>query len=415
MRKIINKLFRKKEEPFFLRKKNFKLLEVITLVLIATFIGVFSGTFLTYLAVNDSASNSNNQIISEELKEIEDIYKSIMENYYKPVDSQKLIDAAIEGMLGALDDPYAMFMSESEKNNFDERMQGEYRGIGVELINNEEGNIVIYNVFEDTPAEDAGIKKDDIIVGLDGEEMIGVSSSDFANLVKSSSASNFDIQIKRDEEILNLNVAKENIELKSISTEIFNQGNNKIGYINIILFASNTYTQFNEALLLLEESDIDSLIIDVRNNSGGFLHIAKEILSLFFIEDTVIYQLQTRNDIELIYDETSDYREYPISVLINKGSASASEIIAAAFKDNYDSEIIGTASYGKGTVQQTQDLEAGSMIKFTIQKWLTPNGDWIEEVGVEPTVNIELNEKYYTNQVIENDNQLQKAIEMMTN
>ena len=181
-------------------------------------------------------------------------------------------------------------------------------------------------------------------------------------------------------------------------------------YIQITNFASNTYKQFNKKLKELEKDNIDSLIIDVRGNTGGHLSVVTEILDLFFDKDTVLYQIQDKKSTAKYSAKRSDKREYPIVVLTNHGSASASEILASCFKESYkDATIVGTTTYGKGTVQKTGSLSDGSSYKFTTQKWLTSKGKWINEKGVTPDVEVELGDN------LDEDLQINEAIKILEN
>ena len=204
------------------------------------------------------------------------------------------------------------------------------------------------------------------------------------------------------------------VDIESVTTEIYKRNGKKIGYIRFNIFASNTYGQFEKKLRELENKKIDNLIIDVRSNSGGYLSSVTDIVSLFLGKNKVIYQLDTRGVVEQIYSETKESRNYKIAVLIDKASASASEILAAAMQESYGATVIGTNSFGKGTVQTTYKLKSGSTVKYTIQKWLTPKGNWVNKVGVKPDIEVELTEEYLNNPSDENDNQLQKAIEELS-
>ena len=188
-----------------------------------------------------------------------------------------------------------------------------------------------------------------------------------------------------------------------------------IGYIVINSFANNTYDQFKEQLEKLETKSIVGLIIDVRDNSGGYLHSVTSMLDMFLPKGTMIYQIQDKKTTYKYTSKTNESRNYPIAVLVNKASASASEILAVGLKESYGADVVGTYTYGKGTVQVTKDLSDGSMIKYTIQKWLSPKGNWINEVGVAPTYEVELSDLYEQNPNEENDNQLQKALEIISN
>jgi len=228
------------------------------------------------------------------------------------------------------------------------------------------------------------------------------------------SGSKVNITITRDGKEMDFNVTRETIVLDSVTYKLYEKNDKKIGYINISIFAANTYSQFRKAILDLENQKIDSLIIDVRNNTGGYLDSVTQILNMFLKKNDIIYQLDDQGDISLIKDDSNEFRSYKVGVIINEYSASASEILAAAIKESYNGEVIGVNSYGKGTVQQTKELSIGGMMKFTTQKWLTPKGNWINEKGVEPTTEVKINENYYQTLLEEDDNQLQKAIELFS-
>jgi carboxyl-terminal processing protease len=407
LRKKLGKTFNMKQRL----KKGFRLEEVIILIIIASSIGIFSGV---YIVRNNLVPKDRSVEIATDLQPLANIYNVILDNFYNEVNKEELINGAIEGMISALDDPHTIFLDKDEKKTFDERMQGEYFGIGVELLPNFEGEgILIPNVFEGSPAEAAGIKNGDIIIALDDTSIIGMTPTDVAKYIKEGDEPVVNIKVRRNDEEMSFNIAKERITLKSVTTKIFQKNNKKVGYVKISVFANNTYDQFREAILKFEEQKIDSLIIDVRNNAGGYLNSVERMVSMFLEKDKVIYQIQANKEITRHYDLTEEHRTYPVAILINRNSASASEILAAAFKEVYNSQIIGVKTYGKGTVQEARDLINGGMIKITTQKWLTPSGNLIEKVGITPTIELELSQKYIEDPRVENDNQLQKAIEVL--
>jgi len=244
--------------------------------------------------------------------------------------------------------------------------------------------------------------------------MEGKTSSDVSSMIKGMSGSKVNITINRDGKEMDFDVTRETIVLDSVTYKMYEKDNKKIGYINISIFAANTYTQFRNALLELEKKNMDSLLIDVRNNTGGYLDSVTQMLSLFLEKGDIIYQLDEKGEKTLIKDETKESRKYKVGVIINEYSASASEILASAILESYNGEVIGVNSYGKGTVQQTKELSTGGMMKYTTQKWLTPKGNWINEVGVTPTEEIKINEKYYQTLNEQDDNQLQKALELFS-
>ena len=188
----------------------------------------------------------------------------------------------------------------------------------------------------------------------------------------------------------------------------------KIGYIGISIFSSVSPKQFKNKLEDLESENIDGLVIDVRNNNGGYLTAVTDIVSCLLPKGKVIYQVQRNDEKNVTKDKTSTSREYPIAILVNGYSASASEILAASIKESYGGFVVGTKTYGKGTVQQVKQLSDGSMIKYTVENWLTPDGNWIDGKGIEPTNVVELDNNYYNNPIFDNDNQLQEALVLVS-
>lgn len=410
-KKITDKIFGGK----VVVKKGFKLVEVIIIMLTTCVIGMIIGASAIYLSL---ANYNQNECIDESkfdsnLKEIINTYNSIIENYYEDVDKEELSDSAIKAMLEALGDDYSTYMNTSETNSFQERMKGDYYGIGAEITTDTSGYAKILKVFAGSPAEEGGLKSLDLIKKVNGKDVKGMDISDVADKLKGPEETSVNVIIERDGKEIELKLTRRQIILTSVSREIFTEGSKKIGYLKIDIFSNNTYTQFKDNLLMLEKANIDSLIIDVRDNSGGYLYRVSEIVSLFLPKDKVIYQLEDKDGVEKVYSYTDESRNYPIVVLINEYSASASEILTAALQESYGATIIGVNSLGKGTVQQTFDLESGGMIKYTIQKWLTPNGNWINKKGITPDIKVEQSEEYYKDFAFEYDTQLHKAIEYL--
>ena len=352
--------------------------------------------------------------LSNDLSKFVDTYYAIKDNYYGELDNEKLVDSAIKGMISAIGDEYTSYSDTDDADNFKQTVSGIYEGIGCTVGVNLDNKIVVVDMFKDSPAEKAGLKVGDIIIKIDGEDFVGKSSTDMSNYVKSSKNSKVVLTIIRDEETMELDVERKKIEIPYVSGEVITKDDMKIGYIDISLFSSTIYDQFKRELEKLEKENISGLVIDVRGNSGGYLSGVTDILNLFLKKGDVIYQLESGNKKQIKKDTTKEKRDYPVAVLVNGGSASASEILASVIKESYNGYVVGTKTYGKGTVQQTTTLPDGSMVKYTVQKWLTPNGNWVNEVGVEPTYTVELDISYAENPIMENDNQLQKAIELVT-
>lgn len=358
-------------------------------------------------------TGKNYLAVTKDLKKVVDTYYAIVDNYYGELDRDKLIDGAVEGMISSVGDTFTSYSDTDSTSSFDETINGSYEGIGCTVATLEDGTISVIDMFEDSPSYKAGLKVGDIILKVDGESYEGKNSNDISNYIKNSGKSKIVLTVKRDNEEKDISINLSKVEIPHVSGKVIEQDSKKIGYIKISLFASNSYKQFKNKLDELEKSNINDLIIDVRDNSGGYLSSVTDICNLFLDKGKVIYQLEDSKGKVKKKDTTKEKRKYDIVVLINGGSASASEILASAIKESYGGDIVGTNSYGKGTVQQTKKLLDGSMIKYTTQKWLTPDGNSINEVGVTPTKVVELNEEYFNNPTTENDNQLQEAIKLI--
>ena len=390
------------------KKVGFNYLEVILIMIITLIIGGFLGGFVNQFVTKPTKQESST--VSDEFQEFLNTYEDIKENYYEEIDEGEMLNAGIKGMIDYLGDKYSVYMDEEETEEFNEQVEGKYVGIGTEIMQLEDGSVVVSNPFEGSPAAKAGLQAGDVIIRVNDTDVTGKTSSEVSNLIKKSADSTVNITVRRDDEEKTFTIERETIEIESVDSSVFDVNDKKVGYIYISIFAANTYQQFEQALEDLEKDGIDSLVIDVRSNSGGYLDCVTEIVSLFLGKGKVIYQLDTKGIVEKIYDETKTKRDYPIAVLINSSSASASEILAASLKESYGAEVVGVNSYGKGTVQRAYQLENGATVKYTIQKWLTPDGNWINEVGVEPTLRVEMNVDYYQNPSDETDNQLQEAL-----
>lgn len=393
------------------RKTGFNYIEVIVIMIITLILGAVIGSFITYIFKDEKPITTSGTSIPTELEEFVKTYNNIVTDYYEDVDHDKLLEAGINGMLEYLDDDYSMYMDTETSENFNEQVEGKYKGIGVEIMQTTDGVVSISKVFKNTPASKAGLKVGDIFVKVLGTDVTSKNSSEISTLIKNSKEKEIDIVVKRDGEEKNFKLSLDEVEIESVTSKVFEQNKKKIGYIDISVFASNTATQFEKKLLELEGKGIDSLVIDVRDNSGGYLSTVTDIASLFMNKSKVIYQLDTKGVVEQIYSKTNTSRKYSISVLINQNSASASEILAVALQESYGAKVVGVNSFGKGTVQKAYQLESGATVKYTIQKWLTPNGNWINEKGVTPDIEVEMEGDYYQNPSDETDNQLQKALE----
>lgn len=400
---------KKKIGIFSKEKESYSFDEVFSITIFSLLLGVLA-CFSVLTILN---KGKNYFVLSKELAKFVDAYDAIVNNYYKEVDKDKLVESAINGMVSSIGDEYTSYSDKDVTDNFNEAVNGKYMGIGA-LIMKSENDLVIYKVFEDSPSYRAGLKDGDIILKLDDKDTKDMSVNDIASIVKNDRNKEVKILVKRGGENLDITIVKDMVELPVVSGKVINHNDKKIGYISLSIFSSVASEQFNKELVKLEKEGISGLVIDVRGNSGGYLTTVTDIASYFLKKGDIIYKLEVNDKVTVRKDKTKESRDYPVAVLIDKNSASASEILASSIKESYNGYVVGTNSYGKGTVQQTLVLSDGSMIKYTIEKWLTPLGNWINEEGVVPTNYVELSSEYLNNPVFENDNQLNKALELVS-
>lgn len=408
-----SKINKFKEKQKKLKSNNgiqgFKLYEVIIITIITGILCSIATGFIFYKKYETSAiasyeNLSNNKNVNEFLQ----VYASIIKEYYQDVNEEELVDSAINAMFSYLGDNYSEHLSKDETSSLLEQLAGEYQGIGVEIYQDK----IIYNVFDDSPAKEAGLQKGDKIIKVNNEDVSEKDNSYVATKIKNEN-DKVEITILRNNEEKKVTVKKDKLYIPSVTSKVIEEENKKIGYIDITTFSNTTSKQVKKALLSLENDNIDSLVIDVRNNAGGYLISAKEIASMFLEKEKIIYPLQEKDKTQTYKDTTSEKRDYPVVVLINEYSASASEILTSALKESYNATLVGKKSYGKGKVQQTLNLEDGSMAKYTTAKWLTPNGKCIDGVGITPDYEIDLDVDENNQTIV--DTQLNKAIEILKN
>lgn len=378
------------------RSVEFNLVEVVVIILIT---GVIISLFSGLIVYNnyDKLSSSEATAKESDFSEFIESYNHIMKSYVKEVDGDKLIDAAIEGMYNYLNDEYSIYLNEDITNDLEEQLNGKYNGVGIEISMSDNNEIVIARIFSNSPAEKAGLKAGDILINLDGVDLKDKTSSYVADTIKKGTKESFELTYKRDGKSNTIKITRSSVIIESATSKEYDN----VGYIKIDTFSANTSEQV-ENLINKFSSKVTSLVVDVRNNSGGYLTTAREVSDLFIEKGKVIYQLKDKNSKITKYTAKDGVeREFnKISVLINNGSASASEILALALKESANATIIGVKSYGKGTVQEAETLSSGAMVKYTTAYWLSPNGNSINEVGIKPDIEVK-----------DFDAQLTKAIE----
>lgn len=322
----------------------------------------------------------------EGIKKIETAMQLVKNNYVEGVDQQKLVDGAIDGMMNALGDPFSSYMGPETAQQFSEQIEGSFTGIGAE-VSMENGNVVVVSPIKGSPAERAGIKPKDILLSVNGESFEGLSLNEAVAKIRGPKGTKANIKVKRagSTNTLEYTIVRDDIALETVYARM-EEG--KVGVIEITEFSMNTAERFKQELANLEKQGMKGLVIDVRNNPGGVLQIVIEMAEHFVPKGKSIVQVEDKNKQREKTVSKGVGKTYPIAVITNKGSASASEILAGALQESADAKLIGEATYGKGTVQTSfsREMGDGSLLKVTIAKWLTPNGEWIHKKGIEPDV-----------------------------
>ena len=351
-------------------------------------------------------------ISSNELIKLESSYNKIKNEYYSDINKEELENAAIDGMMKYLNEKYSLFMDQEETSSLNDKLEGNYDGIGIE-IGIKDKKIMVLNVYENTPASVAGLKVNDELVKVE-DLTINESTTlkDVTSLIKDKRS--VKLSIKRDNEVKEFSIDIKKIDKPVVTEKIFERNNKKVGYIYLSTFSENAGTQVKEALKKLDEENIDSLIFDVRSNTGGYLTSVTEILNMFLKKGHLMYSLEEKDKKKMYYDTTKEEYDKDVVVLVDRKTASASEILASSLKESYGATIVGTTSYGKGKVQSTYKLSKDTMLKYTTAKWYTPNGNSIDEVGITPGIYVTLGKEYVLNPCDETDSQLQKAVDLLT-
>ncbi|WNR46953.1 S41 family peptidase [Paenibacillus roseipurpureus] len=379
---------------------QFKGRTVIVFVLLA----MFASSIVTLTIVDSSFTWGKNEqstgssatsvsassgLSSKDLNKIATTFQLIESKYLKQPDHDQLVNGAINGMLESLEDPFSVYMDQKEAKQFDESITSSFQGIGAE-VSLEDGKFVIVSPIKGSPAEKAGIQSKDVVVSVNGEKLDGLTLNQAVMKIRGPKGTQAKLDLLRQGtgDPVQVIVVRDNIDVETVHAEMMAD---QIGKIEIRQFSSNTAVRFAEELKSLEAKGMKGLVIDVRNDPGGLLNVVVDIVNPFVKSGSPILQVENRDGKREPTPSTGKGKNYPVTVLINKGSASASEILAGAFQEAVGSKIIGETSYGKGTVQVTFEKEMGdgSNIKMTVYKWLTPNGNWIHKKGITPDIAVE--------------------------
>ena len=318
----------------------------------------------------------------EEFAHLYEAYDILQEKYYKDLDDEALVEGAIDGMVDALDDPYSDFMNKEEASSFNEVISSSFEGIGAE-ITQQNSKIVIVSPIKGTPAEKAGLQPNDIIVSVDDTDLTGVSSSEAVKLIKGEKGTTVTLVIQRGSaEPFTVKLVRDTIPIQTVYAEMSDNG---IAQIHLTTFSTSTTDELVEALEEMSSQGMKGLVLDLRGNPGGIMEQAINIANMFVPDGETIFQVEYPDGNRQVYKaDGNDKIDVPMVILVDNGSASASEIVAAAAKESAGIKVVGETTYGKGTVQTAQEFNDGSNLKYTSAKWLTPDGNWIHEKGIQP-------------------------------
>ncbi|WML42205.1 S41 family peptidase [Neobacillus sp. OS1-2] len=324
-----------------------------------------------------------------EFNKLYEAFDTLKNGYYKDVNQQKLINGAIDGMVTSLDDPYSDYMSNEEAKSFHSSISSSFEGIGAE-IQEKEGHIIIVSPIKGSPAEKAGLKPNDVVVTVNGKSIQGMNSTQAVTLIRGKKGTKVELTIQRPgtDATMTVPIVRDTIPIETVYGEMVDDS---IAKVQITSFSTNTTKELVTTLNDLQKKGMKGVVLDLRQNPGGLLDQAVSITSMFVPNGKVIVKEQDRNGkVKEIASQNEGSPELPLVVLIDKGSASASEIFAAAVKESAGVPLVGEKSFGKGTVQTAADFKDGSNLKYTIAKWLTPNGNWIHKKGIVPDFEVTL-------------------------
>ncbi len=406
---------KKKTQPII----GFKFSEVILIVTITCVFSIFAGISYGKIHYSNAQLKNINSIKKDDqepLQEFIEHYEFIVNNYYdkNSIDEKELLSAALSSIVNKLgiEDPFSTYLSEEENDNLMINLNGSYEGIGILATKVSEDNYIsIQGIIDNSPASKADIKAGDNIISIDGKDTKSMTLHAFTEYIKNEDSKSFLFKISRDDKVFNVKIERAKVELSSVTSNVYEIEKQKIGYIKLSIFASNSYNQFKKELKKTEKEKVAALVIDLRDNTGGHLTEAKKLISLFVGKRKVIYQLEKDKDIIKYYSTGQNDYAKPIVFLTNKSTASASEVFIMGVKDNIGAKTVGVKTYGKGTVQELITLSNGDKYKITTKKWLSPKGTWVNETkGIEADIKVELSKEYLNNPTPNKDNQLSAAL-----
>ena len=361
------------------------------------FIGllIFSGGWLFGSgSIDFSAGKSSSEGLPSNLNysSVEKVYDELRANFDGKLEEEKLMDGLKKGLVQASGDPYTEYLPPKDAEDFEGQLNGTFEGIGALLGKNENGNVIIISPIDGFPAKKAGLQPRDVIVEINGEDALQLTTDQAVDKIRGPKGTTVKLRIIRDgKEDLKFDIVREEINIPSVETKTL-EGN--IGYIKVSRFGDDTTTLTREAAEKLKAAGVKKIILDLRGNPGGYLESAVDVSSLW-LDNKIVLQEKRDGVVIKTYKSRGDAPLLGIStvVLIDEGSASASEIVAGALHDNKVATLMGVKSFGKGSVQQPQNLQNGAILKVTIARWFTPNGKNIDKEGIQPDQKVERSEE----------------------
>ncbi len=382
------------------KNRIYKVTMLVILTAIITFMVTSIGMYnyfsnLTLSQDTDAISNK-----------IEKVKRKLEEYYIGDFDTNKMIETAVKGYVEGVGDEYTEYLTLDEYDDLLISVTGDYVGIGIYMYQNNDGNIVVLSPMENSPAEEAGLEAGDIIVSINGEKCTEMDLNIAASKIKGEKGSTVELEIIRNNETIKKTVERRNVEIKDSTSRVID-GN--IGYIGLSTFDEGCAKNIESYLEEFKGQNINSVIIDLRNNTGGIVTEAIDFAELFVKKGDVIMRSYNKTDKETVYKSSSKKTvDMKVVLLVNEYSASATEIVTAALKDNNIATVVGTRTYGKGVMQEVLPMFNGtSALKVTVEEFKTPNGDKINKVGITPDIEVE------DNLETDEDEQLQKAVEIL--
>lgn len=366
--------------------------------------------FFTYLSKDVQDENSDARTTIKAIGESLKSFRSVIDMFYiGEIDEEKLLDGAIKGYVEGLGDQYSEYMTKEEWEEYQASALGNYVGIGIYMGTNKDGYTIVSSPIKDSPAEKVGLKTEDIIVEVDGEEVLDVDSSIIASKIKGKEGTKVHLKVARKSEYLEFDIERKEIKLYHVESEVLD---NNIGYLSLLTFDEGCAEELEAKVKELEEKGIKKLILDLRYNGGGLVDEALDIADIFIEKDKdILITLSSDNDEEISKTKKNQVTDAELVVLVNEYSASASEILVGALKDNNRAKVVGTTTFGKGVIQNVFSLKDGSVLKLTVAEYFTPKRTKINKTGIKPDFEVELPEVEKEEDFV--DTQLNKAKELL--